>query len=217
MKFKMFVLSLVMSILGAGLVYGANMETNSDTAQTTADEAIAAYISGGQEFRNALNQVAQSNASSVHEKSLRDGTEVRTEVRELSLDNGITIVNTRVISITREMTRTASDSYGLFYAGIAGSGGTLTATYKYEYTVIENPNQMKTRILNASGTATDLKNEYYKCTSIDPNWETLPSYTAGGSVKFNIQSKDTLSPIWTRTPYIHTIRFDKYGIEHMSW
>ena len=199
MKFKMLVLSLVISLLGAGLVYGANTETSSQTAQATADEAIAAFISEGQEFRNALNQVAQSDASSVNEKSLRDGTEVRTEVRELSLDNGITIVNTRTFSTARDMTRTARDSYGLFYAGIAGDGGTLTATYKYEYAVIENPNQMKTRILIASGTATNLKTENYKCTGIDPNWETSPSYKARGSVKFNVEAKGTLNPIWNRT------------------
>ncbi|MFR6290056.1 MAG: hypothetical protein ACLUKQ_01225 [Peptococcaceae bacterium] len=174
-----------------------------------ATEKVNAFVQDKEVFVEAMNQVANKEADIVTNADLDD----RIEVRELQIGNGISIVNTRTFS-TRESTRVVDDSYGLFYMGMEGAGGTITAQYVYSYAKIDSPNQMTTLIHSASGYASGLNN--YQLVNTVPRWDTVASYTPSASVKFNMKQQLT-GGAWMDCSYEHTCQFDKYGGANMSW
>ena len=178
------------------------------TERTVADEQIAIFMEDETSFISALNEVASKEADIT-----TFGRDNRTEIREIQLDNGISIVNTRTYS-TREMTRVVEDEYGLFFGGTAGGAGTLHAEYHYVYDTIDNPNQMKTRFISADGDAYNLSTTgIYSVVDITGYWDVAASYNPEAYVEFELKKMATL-PI---TTYTHTCTFDKYGSASMSW
>lgn len=188
------------------------------TAQEIADAQIQSFLLQKDLCVSKLNEVAHAEPVEVTNIALFNGTKVTTEIRELQVSDKLKIVNTRTISASADM-YTATDSYGLFWAGMQGGGGTLEAYYDYSYPVIDNPNQMQTQIHLAGGYAVDLDDDSYKLNEARPQWDPYPSYNASASVTFLMETAVGYPPlvIWQDLEYEHTCNFDKYGVPRMSW
>lgn len=165
-------------------------------------------------FLPKLNEVSNKKPDEINEISTYNGTIIKTEIRNLEIDENISIVNTRVYT-TKGSTHTIEDSYGLFWGGISGAGGTLTAQYTYSHPQIDSPNHMTTKFEQATGYAEDLNENYYKLSRIKPRWDTSASYSPSADVTFTLKTKAGL--VWQTVTYKHTCAFDSYGVSSMSW
>lgn len=188
------------------------------TDQEIADAQIQSFLLQKDLCVSKLNEVAHAQPIETTRIALFNGTEITTEIRELQVSDKLKIVNTRTISANADM-YTATDSYGLFWGGIAGAAGTLEAYYDYSYPVIDNPNQMQTQIHLAGGYAVDLDDDYYELLEARPQWDPYPSYNPSASVTFMMETAVGTFPIiiWQEVEYEHTCDFDKYGVPRMSW
>lgn len=182
--------------------------------QAIADYQISQFLADKELSVQKLNETAQLPAIETVEYALFNGSNVTVETRELKVSDELTIVNTRTITSNPD-DHTIKDTYGLFWGGIAGAAGELTAYYDYTYTDILSPNYMKTQIYNAGGYGTDIDDDEYKLDGVRPTWDSAASHTASGSVTFLMQSK--IGIFWQDLTYVHTCEFDSYGLAHMSW
>ena len=175
---------------------------------------LSSIVSDTDYFLPKLNEVANKEADEISEISTYNGTILKTEIRNLEIDDNLSIVNTRTYS-TNGSTHTIEDSYGLFWGGIAGAGGTLTAQYTYSHPQIDSPNHMTTKFEQATGYAEDLDEKHYKLSRIKPRWDTSASYSPSADITFTLQTKAGL--VWQTVTYKHTCTFDSYGVSKMSW
>jgi hypothetical protein len=181
-------------------------------AQKQANAAMAEFMLDTEAFVSALNQVSSQEVART-----TWGIQERQEVRELTLDNGITIINTRTLTVNADNSRSIEDEFGFQYAGIPGALGSIVAEYEFIYETIDNPNQMKTMVIYANGDERDLDDFYYNFIDADGHWDNKSSYTETASVDFYLEFRPAITVGWRDVEYTHTCTFDKYGSYTMQW
>ena len=209
---------LIVAFTVAACLMPASATNIQQSEQEIADTQIQSFLLQKDLCTEKLNEVAHAEPNETTSVSLFNGTQITTETRELQVTDKLKIVNTRTFSVNADM-YTATDSYGLFWGGIAGAGGTLEAYYDYSYPVIDNPNQMQTQIHLAGGNAIDLDDSSYDLVGTRPQWDPYPSYNPSASVTFLMETAVGYPPfvVWQELEYVHTCDFDKYGVPRMSW
>lgn len=206
------VLTAAMAMTVGIPAFAADSEVELAATKAQANEKIAEFMMDSDSFLAALNQVSAQEVSSST-WNLRE----RQEVRELTLDNGITITNTRTITKTTENSKNIEDEFGFQYAGIPGALGSIVAEYEYYYETIDGPNQMKTMLVDAGGYAKNLDTNYYRFTDADGHFDGASSYNETASVDFYMQFFTSTLLGWEDIEYTHTCTFDKYGSYTMQW
>jgi len=212
-KFKkaVAVVLTVAMAMSVGVPAFAAEELSKET-QVQANEVMAEFMLDSEAFVSALNQVASQEAIRT-----TWGVQERQEVRELTLDNGITIINTRTLTVNADNSRNIEDEFGFQYAGIPGGLGSIIAEYEFFYETIDSPNQMKTMVIYAGGYDRDLDDFYYEFIDADGHWDNKSSYTETASVDFYLEFRPAITIGWQEVEYTHTCTFDKYGSYTMRW
>lgn len=219
---------LIATVLTAAMAMSVGVpafanEENINTSNSVTENAFYNFLLDEESAKTALNTVAQSTPISEDEIMLYDGTVLSEEIRELSVDENVTIVNTRTLT-EKAGTRSVSDSYELFFQGTQGGAGELVANYTYETS--SNGGEVYVKFNSVYGRQINLLDGLYRAGTSTPTYSkgSLPWATA--SIKFTLEHNllysggiigDLDEPFWKTVSYEHSIEFDNKGTYTMSW